>query len=69
VRSRNYRGGMVRSRNDRADAADPSATVFRPHPRRRCGQKPGGIDNDILWDVVQHKVPLLARSVGGFLHP
>ena len=33
-----------------------------------------GIDNDILWDVVQHdvvqhKVPQLAHSVGSFLRP
>ncbi len=28
-----------------------------------------GIDNDILWDVVQHKVPQLAQSVDSFLHP
>lgn len=26
-----------------------------------------GIDNDILWDVVEHKVPQLARSVDSFL--
>lgn len=26
-----------------------------------------GIDNDILWDVVQNKVPQLATSINGFL--
>ncbi len=26
-----------------------------------------GIDNDILWDVVQNKVPQLAQSVSVFL--
>ena len=28
-----------------------------------------GIDNDILWDVVQHKIPQLAQSINSFLHP
>jgi uncharacterized protein with HEPN domain len=28
-----------------------------------------GIDNDILWDVVQHKIPQLAQSIDSFLHP
>ena len=26
-----------------------------------------GIDNDILWDVVQNKVPPLARAISAFL--
>ncbi len=26
-----------------------------------------GIDNDILWDVVQHKVPALTHSIAAFL--
>jgi uncharacterized protein with HEPN domain len=26
-----------------------------------------GIDNDILWDVVQHKVPELVHAIAGFL--
>ena len=26
-----------------------------------------GIDNDILWDVVQNKVPQLAKATGAFL--
>jgi uncharacterized protein with HEPN domain len=26
-----------------------------------------GIDNDILWDVVQHKVPELPHAIAGFL--
>jgi uncharacterized protein with HEPN domain len=26
-----------------------------------------GIDNDILWDVVQNKVPQLAEAIGTFL--
>jgi len=27
-----------------------------------------GIDNDILWDVVQNKVPQLRRSISAFLN-
>ena len=27
-----------------------------------------GIDNDILWDVVQNKVPELAKAVEAFLN-
>lgn len=26
-----------------------------------------GIDNNILWDVVHHKIPQLAHSIDGFL--
>jgi uncharacterized protein with HEPN domain len=26
-----------------------------------------GIDNDILWDVIQNKIPQLAKSVSAFL--
>ena len=26
-----------------------------------------GIDNDILWDVVQNKIPHLAATVGRYL--
>lgn len=27
-----------------------------------------GIDNDILWDVVQNKIPRLVHSIDSFLH-
>ncbi len=27
-----------------------------------------GIDNDILWDVVQNKIPQLGHSIDSFLH-
>ena len=27
-----------------------------------------GIDNDILWDVVQNKVPQLAEAINAFLN-
>ncbi|MBN2590746.1 MAG: DUF86 domain-containing protein [Sedimentisphaerales bacterium] len=27
-----------------------------------------GIDNDILWDVVQHKVPQLSTTINSFLN-